>query len=165
MNKNLGWKLGLIIGTLVVFLAGIFGLPKSFSGQGLKQAVQDRIHLGLDLKGGTHLILQVQVNDAINADTDRTVERLKDSLKAANVAYGDISKPDPQNHPEVIDIKGVPATATADLRRTVTDKIGSDYELNSGAQDVWTVSMKPSTALDIKKKAVQQAIETIRNRI
>ena len=43
MNKNLGWKLGLIIGTLVVFLAGIFGLPKSFSGEGLKQAVQDRI--------------------------------------------------------------------------------------------------------------------------
>ncbi len=59
-------------------------------------AVQKRIHLGLDLKGGTHLILQVQVNDAINADTDRAVERLKDALKSANVAFGEISKPDPQ---------------------------------------------------------------------
>jgi preprotein translocase subunit SecD len=164
-NKNLLAKTILIVAVLIVFLFGIIGLPTSFSGQGLKDSLTKRIHLGLDLKGGTHLILQVQVNDAINADTDRTVERLKDSLKSANVAFGDISKPDPQNRPEVIDIKGVPPTATADLRRTVTEKIGSDYELNSGAQDMWTVTMKPSTALDIKKKAVQQAIETIRNRI
>ena len=164
-NKNLLAKTVLIVAVLIVFLFGIIGLPTSFSGQGLKDSITKRIHLGLDLKGGTHLILQVQVNDAINADTDRTVERLKDSLKSANVAFGDISKPDPQGHPEVIDIKGVPPTATADLRRVVTDKIGSDYELNSGAQDTWTVTMKPSTALDIRKKAVQQAIETIRNRI
>ena len=43
----------------------------------------DRIHLGLDLKGGTHLILQVQVNDAVNADADRAIERLKDELRNA----------------------------------------------------------------------------------
>ena len=164
-NKNLLAKTILIVAVLVVFLFGIIGLPSSFTAQGLKDSLQKRIHLGLDLKGGTHLILQVQVNDAINADTDRTVERLKDSLKAANVAYGDVTKPDPQNHPEVIDIKGVPATASTDLRRVVTDKIGSDYDLSSGAQDTWTVTMKPSAALDIRKKAVQQAIETIRNRI
>ncbi len=48
--------------------------------------MQERIHLGLDLKGGTHLILQVQVNDAINADSDRAVERLKDDLKAKNIS-------------------------------------------------------------------------------
>ncbi len=74
------------------------------------------------MKGGTHLILQVQVNDAINADTDRAVEQLKDSLKSANVAFGEISKPNPQQNPEVIDIKGVPPEASGDLRRVVTDK-------------------------------------------
>ena len=41
MNKNLGYKLILIIGTLLVFMFGIFGVPKSFSGQGLL-AVDDR---------------------------------------------------------------------------------------------------------------------------
>ena len=164
-NKNLLAKTVLIIGVLIVFLFGIFGLPSSFSGQGLKDALQKRIHLGLDLKGGTHLILQVQVNDAINADTDRTIERLKDSLKSANVAFGEISKPDPQNHPETILIKGVPPTAAADLRRVVTDKIGNEYDLASGAQDTWTVTLKPTIATDTKNKAVQQAIETIRNRI
>ena len=106
----------------------------------------------------------MQVNDAVNADTDRTVERLKDALKTANIAFGEISKPDPQNHPELIQIKGVPPESSADLRRIVNDKL-PEYDLTSGAQNAWTLTMKTSVANDTKKKAVQQAIETIRNRI
>src|SRR5262249_34174199 len=146
-NKNLLAKTILIIAVLIVFLFGIVGIPSSFSGQGLQQALQKRIHLGLDLKGGTHLILQVKVNDAVNADTDRTIERLKDDLKTAKVAYGEITKPDPQQHPDVITIKGVPPESSADLRRLVTEKLG-DYELTSGAQNVYTLTLKPSVASD-----------------
>ncbi len=164
MNKNLLTKTILIIAVLIVFLFGIFGMPSSLSGRGLLAALQSRIHLGLDLKGGTHLILQVQVNDAINADTDRVVERLKESLKKANVAFGEISKPDPQNHPELIQIKGVPPEQASDLRRIVGEN-APDYELASGAENSWTLTMKTAVANDTKKKAVQQAIETIRNRI
>ncbi len=163
-NKNLLAKTILIIAVLIVFLFGIIGIPSSFTAAGLKDSLQKRIHLGLDLKGGTHLILQVQVNDAINADTDRTVERLKESLKTANVAFGEISKPDPTGHPELIDIKGVPPEAAGDLRRVVTDKL-PEYDLTSSAQNGWALTMKPSVANDTRKKAVQQAIETIRNRI
>jgi len=164
MNKNLLAKTVLIIAVLMVFLFGIFGVPGSFSGRGLLAALQSRIHLGLDLKGGTHLILQVQVNDAINADTDRAIERLKDALKTANIAYAEISKPDPQNHPELIQIKGVPPESSSELRRIVSEKL-PDFDLTSGAENSWTVAMKPSVANDTRKKAVQQAIETIRNRI
>ncbi len=71
MNKNLLAKTILIIAVLIVFLFGIFGIPQRFTPPGLLASLQQRIHLGLDLKGGTHLILQVQVNDAVNADTDR----------------------------------------------------------------------------------------------
>jgi len=165
MMKNKSLLATLVIAAVVIVsVLGIFGIPSSFSGSGLAQAIQSRIHLGLDLKGGTHLILQVQVNDAINANTDRDIERLKDDLKKANIAYGEISKPDPQNHPELIAIKGVPPEVTGDLRRLITDKYG-DYDLTSGAQNGWTLTMKPSVANDTKKKAVQQAIETIRGRI
>src|SRR5271169_3994226 len=164
MNKNLLAKTVLIIAVLVAFLFGIFGIPGSLSGKGLLSALQSRIHLGLDLKGGTHLILQVQVNDAINADSDRAVERLKEALKSANVAYGEISKPDPQNHPELIQIKGVPPESSSELRRIVSEKL-PDYDLTSGAENSWALAMKPSVANDTRKKAVQQAIETIRNRI
>ena len=101
MKKNLLLKAVLIVAVLIVFLFGIIGLPSSLSGQGLLASLKQRIHLGLDLKGGTHLILQVQVNDAINADTDRAVERLKDSLKSSNVAFGEIRKPDPQGSPKL----------------------------------------------------------------
>jgi preprotein translocase subunit SecD len=163
-NKNLLAKTVLIIAVLIVFLFGIIGIPSSFTAAGLKESLQKRIHLGLDLKGGTHLILQVQVNDAINADTDRVIEQLKDSLKSGNVAFGEISKPDPQQHPEVIDIKGVPPEASGDLRRIVTDKF-PEYDLTSSAQNGWALTMKQSVATDTRKKAVQQAIETIRNRI
>src|SRR5664279_3944148 len=107
MNKNLLAKTILIIAVLIVFLFGIFGIPKSFTPQGLLESLRSRIHLGLDLKGGTHLILQVQVNDAVNADTDRTVERLRDDFKTKNVVYAELVKPNPQQNPDVISIKGV----------------------------------------------------------
>jgi preprotein translocase subunit SecD len=164
MNKNLLAKTILIIAVLIVFLFGIVGIPSSFTAKGLLASLQQRIHLGLDLKGGTHLILQVQVNDAINADTDRTVEQLKDDLKKANIAFGEISKPDPQQHSEVIAIKGVPPESSSELRHVISDKF-PEYDLTSGAQNAWTVAMKSSVASETRKKAVQQAIETIRNRI
>src|SRR5690242_2848549 len=164
MNKNLLWKTALIIAILLVFLFGIFGIPKSFTGQGLLAAIQDRIHLGLDLRGGTHLILQVQVNDAVNADSDHAIERLKEDLKNAKLNYAEISKPDPVNHPEQIVIKGVPPEASSDLRRIITDRL-PEYDLTSGAENTWTLSMKPGQLTELKNRAVTQAIETIRNRI
>src|SRR5689334_9750305 len=112
MQKNLLIKLAIIVGVLLVFLYGIFRIPASFSGEGLKQAVLNNIHLGLDLKGGTHLILQVQVNDAVNADSDRVIEILKDEFSKAHVTYTNMSKPDP-NRPEQVVIKGVPLDSIA----------------------------------------------------
>ena len=49
MNKNLTWKLVVIVAILLVFLFGIFGVPKEWSGKGLVASITDRIHLGLDL--------------------------------------------------------------------------------------------------------------------
>jgi preprotein translocase subunit SecD len=164
MNKTFGWKLALILGTLLFFLFGIFGLPSNWSGQGLLQAMQQRIHLGLDLKGGTHLILQVQVNDAVNVDSDNAIERLKQELRARKINYTEITKPDPANNPDKVVMKGVPPEASADLRSIVTDRL-PEYNLNSGAENTWTLSMKPQNLAALKNQAVTQAIETIRNRI
>jgi len=164
MNKNLGWKLGLIAATLIVFLIGIFGIPKELSGKRLLASLQERIHLGLDLKGGTHLILQVQVNDAVNVESDNAVERLKADLRTRKINYTEISKPDPVNNPDKIVIKGVPPEASADLRSIVSDRL-PEYQLTSGAENTWTLAMKPQALTELKNRAVSQAIETIRNRI
>jgi len=163
MNKNLGWRVIVIFAVLVFFLFGITGIPDSWSGRGLLTAMENRIHRGLDLTGGTHLILQVQVNDAVNVDSDNAVERLKADLRSHKINYTEISKPDPAN-PDKIVIKGVPPEQSADLRSIVSDRL-PEYNLASGAENTWTVSMKAQSLAELKQRAVSQAIETIRNRI
>ena len=97
MQKNLLIKTGIIIAILLIFIYGMLGIPKSFSGQGMKDAMLERIHLGLDLKGGTHLILQVMVNDAVGAQSDHAIELLHDELQKAKIPFADIAKADNQN--------------------------------------------------------------------
>src|SRR6202050_1388364 len=164
MNKNLLWQLALIVAVLLVFLFGIFGIPQNFSGQGLLTAMTNRIHLGLDLRGGTHLILQVQVNDAVNIDSDNAIEILKEQLNKRKITFADISKPDPQNNPDRVVLKGVPPDARKDLLDILNERL-QEYSLGSGAENTYTLTMKPKMLTDLKYKAVTQAIETIRNRI
>jgi preprotein translocase subunit SecD len=164
MNKNLTWKWILIVAVLAVFLLGVFGNPANWSSKGLVASIKEQIHLGLDLRGGTHLILQVQVNDAVNVDSDNAIARLKQDLRTHKISYADIVKPDPVNHSETIVVKGVPPEQSSDFKTLITDRL-PDYEPASAPENSWTVSMKPSILADLKNRAVQQAIETIRNRI
>jgi preprotein translocase subunit SecD len=164
MNKNFRWKFVLIVGTLLFFLFGIFGKPSSFSRQGLLDGLTDHIHLGLDLKGGTHLILQVQVNDAVNVVAQNAVEVLKEQMRTRKIDYSDASQPDPQNNPDRIVLKGVQPSARGDLLDIVHERL-PDYDITGGAQNTWTLAMKPASLNELKDKAVTQAIDTIRNRI
>jgi preprotein translocase subunit SecD len=170
MNKNLGWKLGIIVVALVFFVYGVFGVPSGFSGGALADALlkpsflRNGIHLGLDLKGGTHLILQVQVNDAVNFETDNASATLKAAMRSAKINYGDITKPDPTNHPEQIVIKGVPPESVSQLQELAQSKL-PDYDLTAGANNSWTMTLKASALSQLKDGAVDQAIETIRSRI
>ncbi len=170
MKKNLKFKVLLIIGTLLIFVWGIFlGTDPATSVQAIKQGgllagIQQNIKLGLDLKGGTHLILQVQVNDAVKADSQQVIERLKDYLRTSNITYGDITMPDPVNHPELIKITGASPNSAGDLRNIVTDRL-PEYDETSLPNGDFTVQMKPAQLSAMKQNAVTQAIETIRNRI
>ncbi|HEY3971485.1 MAG TPA: protein translocase subunit SecD [Candidatus Sulfotelmatobacter sp.] len=164
MNKNLLYKLAFIVGTMLFFLFGIFGIPKSLSGQGLLTALTDHIHLGLDLKGGTHLILQVQVNEAVNVVAQNAIETLKDQMRKQKIDYTDITQPDPQNNPDHIVIKGVQPQSRTDLMNIVRDRL-PEYDITGGADNIWNLAMRPSNLVDLKNKAVSQAIDTIRNRI
>jgi preprotein translocase subunit SecD len=169
MSKN-AIKAIMIVAVLLIFLYGIFlGNDPARSWEAIKQrglmaGLQQNIHLGLDLKGGTHLILQVMVNDAINADSDRALERLKADMKAANLAYAEITKPDPQGAPDRIVLKGVPPESSSELRRIVQERL-PEYNLVSGPENSWVMNMRPAALTELQNRSVQQAIETIRNRI
>jgi preprotein translocase subunit SecD len=170
MNKTFLWKTLFIVAVTLLFVFLIFfgNEPgKSYDAMkqgGWKAGLQQNIHLGLDLKGGTHLILQVQVNDAVSAESDRAMERLRDNLRTHNVPYAELSKPDPVNAPDRLVLKGVPPENGGDLRSIVNDQLAT-YDLASGPENSWVLSMKPNELTAIRNNAVSQAIETIRNRI
>src|SRR5215831_7948017 len=164
MNKTLLWKVGLIVGVLLIFLFGMFGWPESFSGPGLVHAMGKKIHLGLDLRGGTHLILQVKVNDAVNVDAQNAIAVLKEEMRKRKIDYSDIIQTDPQNNPDHLVIKGVQPGSRSDLLSIVQDRL-LEYNITGGSENSYNLSMKPSNLTDLKNKAVSQAIETIRNRV
>ena len=170
MKKNLKNKVALIIAVLVVFLYGIFGVPGGLSGKDLATALTKRIHLGLDLRGGAHLILQVQVKEAVNAETDNTAARVQQDLKAANLSFSQVFKPDPLKHdetgkPELIEIDGVSPNNSSAVSSLLDQKYSNEYDVNSNGTGSFTLTMKPQVERDLEAKTLQQAIETIRDRV
>ncbi len=153
---------------LVAAVIGIIGLPKSKAD--IEKNLADNIKLGLDLKGGSHLVLEVQVQDAAKAEADRVMESLKEDLRKANIEYTALSRNDPQSVAEADSIQvlmqGVPPTKTGDLRALIADKYptwlisavpgsASDYKLN----------MTPSELVRLKRDTVEQSLQTLENRI
>jgi preprotein translocase subunit SecD len=166
MNKNLNKKIALIIAILVVFIYGIFGIPSGVTGKALTDALTKRIHLGLDLRGGAHLILQVAVTEAVSEETDDAVGRVQQDLKAANLTFTQVYKPDPVKRPDFIQIEGTATASSSTVRSTLDNKFSNDYDLaGGGADNTWTLTMKPSIEAALEEKTVQQAIETIRDRV
>jgi preprotein translocase subunit SecD len=165
MKKNLKNKIALIIAVLLICLYGIFGIPSGISGKSLLSAISSRIHMGLDLQGGAHLILQVQVSDAINDETDNTAQEIQQDLKKANLGFSQVVKPDP-NKPDVIRIDGT-AAAQSDAVDTLLGgaKYANEYDVSGGNGNPWTLTMKPTYETDLDKRTVDEAIETIRDRV
>lgn len=163
MQKNLLVKTVVIIVVLLVFLYGIFGIPSGASGKALKEAVLKNIRLGLDLKGGSYFILEVMVNEAVGAQTDSVIESLKNELQKEHITFADISKPDPA-HPEKIVIQGTSPDAASQLNTIVSERY-QEFTLTGGANNSWTMTMKPAAMNDLKTRTVDQSIEAIRNRV
>jgi preprotein translocase subunit SecD len=162
MQKNLLVKTLIIIGILVVFVYGIFGIPKSLTADGLKESLLHRINLGLDLKGGIHLILQVHADDAVNGETDHALELLKEQLQKVNVPYADISKL--PNRPDQVVIKGLSPDANSALRKIVTEQLPT-YDVSLGPENSYVVTLRTTAVTEVKNRAVEQSIEAIRRRV
>lgn len=160
METKLRGRVILIAAAILASILGIIGFPKNI--QELKDSVHKRIQLGLDLRGGTHLILQVQVDDAVNITTEQAAERLKDECKTKNIPYADIQKTDSTH----ISIKGIPDEKSADLQTLVSEQF-SDFDLARvpGETTSRLLAMKTSAAATIRNQAMQQAMETIRRRV
>jgi preprotein translocase subunit SecD len=164
MGKNLRGKAVAIIAILVVFVYGIFGIPHGVTPAALKEALVQRINLGLDLKGGTHLILQVHVEDAIVDQTDRDAERIQEDMAKAGVTGALAHKLDAA-HPEAITVTGVPANKTSDVRSLLEGTDYVNYDVTSNSDGSLKLTMKPGAVRTIEQSTLDHSIETIRSRL
>src|SRR5947199_923028 len=124
MKKNIKARSIVIIVTLLICAYGIIGVPKNKTE--LVQNFQNNIRLGLDLKGCSYLVLEIQVQDAVKADADQTMERLKEDLRKQNITYVSMDDTEPKSvadaaNVEVV-VKGIPATQSGAFRQIVNDR-------------------------------------------
>ncbi len=164
MKKNLKNKVALIVAVLLVCLYGIFGIPSGLSGRALLEGMSGRIHLGLDLRGGAHLILQVKVDEAVSAETDNAVAQIQQDLKAASLTYSQVYKPDPTK-PTLIRVEGTQVASSNAVRTLLDTKYSSEYDLDSGSDNAWSLNMKPTVLKSLQEKTVQQAIVALGDRV
>src|SRR5271170_3461389 len=112
MRKNLSTKIIVIIAAIAICVFGIFWKPDTGRPTSLKAAFTPNINLGLDLRGGTHLVLQVHVEEAVSATTDSDAARIQTQLQQSGITVGSVVR-DPL-HPQAIQIQGAPADRVGD---------------------------------------------------
>jgi preprotein translocase subunit SecD len=166
MQKNLKTKTAIIAVTLLLCIYGIFGIPKSLTD--VKSNLEKNIRLGLDLRGGSHLVLQVQVQDAVRAEALQTIERIKEELKKANIDFAAIESNEPTSVETAdtiqITVKGVPAQKTSAFRTIISDRFGS-WLLTAINSSDYRLTMRPTEMVQLKRDTVERSIQTIGNRI
>src|SRR5882762_8319857 len=121
MTSNLKFRIITIVAVILICIYGIIGLPKS--KEEVAENWKKNIRLGLDLKGGSQLVLQVQLQDAFKAEADSVIDHLKEELKKAGIEYADMTRSDPQTIKEgdaiQINILGVPSVKAGNFRQIV----------------------------------------------
>lgn len=165
MKRTLVWKSVFIVVVVAICLLAITGIPSGLGWQAWKASMLSRVHLGLDLQGGTHLILQVHVEDAVRAETSQAAQRLQTDLAGKGIAVTSVMVPDPKNQPQTIVAQGVNAARTGDFRSLAVSDLGSNYDVRDLGNGNFQMQLTPSAVSQIEQHALTQSIETISNRV
>jgi preprotein translocase subunit SecD len=165
MNPNLKWKALFILAVIMACFVGLFGFPTfpPTSLAQLKENFAHQIKLGLDLQGGTHLILQVQVQEAVAQETDQTVDRLTNQLRTKNIRYDEIRRVDDTH----ILIRNLDSAQLSQFRDIVNAQYNNVWDLTpaAGEPSSYTLSLRPSAIAAIQEQTMTQSLETIERRI
>ena len=164
MNPNLKWKVIFIVLVVVGCIYGLIGLPVfPTSLAQLKDNFSHQIKLGLDLQGGTHLILQVQTQEAIAQETDQTVDRLTTQLRAKNIRYDEIRRTDDTH----ILVRNIAPDQSSDFRDLISQQLQNVWDLSpaAGEQNSYTLTLRANAVAQLRESTMTQSIETIERRI
>lgn len=166
MNRNLRYKFIFIVVVILVCIYGIIGLPTS--KEQLAANWHKNIHLGLDLRGGTYLVVQVQQQDAFNAVAGLAADRLKEAARKAGIQFADIDADDAKTLQDAknvsIQVKGVPATQAGTLRSILSEQFPQWLVATLNSTD-YKLTLRPTDALSIWQQTLAQSKNTIDKKI
>ena len=166
MKGNLKYRVIFIVAVLLVCVYGIIGIPKS--GEDLVANWKKNIRLGLDLRGGSHLVLQVQLQDAFKGEADNTIDRLKEDLRKGAIDYTALDRNDPQALADAdkiqINIKGIPEVKSSAFRSLISERYTQWMLTPVNATD-YRMNISTTEALAIKRDTVRRSMDVIENRI
>jgi len=146
MQKELRWKVLLIV--VITALFAWFIYPP-----------ETQIRRGLDLEGGIHLVLRVQVSDAVRAEVSDAAQRMKDRLRDEEIRFRRVVPIEGEN---AFQILGIPDNRIEDVRE-IADGWFTQYQSTQG--DPWVFTLRAAAVHEFEKLAMQQSKETIENRI
>jgi len=164
MNPNLKWKALFIFAVIlfcIYFLIGYPVFPTSLAQ--VKDNFSKQIKLGLDLQGGTHLILQVQVQEAIAQETDTTVDRLTTLLRSKNIHYDEVRRVDDTH----ILVRNIDSSQLSQLRDIYSAQFATEWDMSAAAGELnsYTWTLRQSAIARIQESTMTQSLETIERRI
>jgi preprotein translocase subunit SecD len=148
MRKNLRWR---VVAILAVIILAIWALYPP----------QDKVRLGLDLRGGVHLVLGVQTDDALRVETETTVERLREELNRADIPVASLT----QVSPTSFRVTGVPPAQDAEFRRLADDQAQVNFNRESLPGGEYVFAMRPNVVVHLRDQTVSQALQTIERRV
>ncbi len=152
------WKLWLI--AVVLVISAMASLPNVMTPPSWWPKVFSKpLNLGLDLKGGVHLVLDVDVDKAVERSVEEDVDGVRQALRKARIRY---RKLEAKGQSILVVVK---RPEEADDARTLLEKEFPSYTLADKGQGRFELKLKPKEARDIRKFAVDQAIEVVRTRI
>jgi preprotein translocase subunit SecD len=172
MNRNLRTRSIVIAVVTLTCLIVMFGpwhrtgktAGDFFKPSKLKENLSENIKLGLDLRGGTHLVMQVQADDAIKALTDGNVLKTESELKKLNIPFTAVKSP----ANGVVVVETPDASKHSEIREKITPYFGGDSEWSvttSTSPATVTFSLNSSAANRIRREATDQAKTIIEQRI
>jgi protein-export membrane protein SecD/preprotein translocase SecF subunit len=144
--KRMGWKIGLILAVIILSIWAAMPL-------------KEKIKLGLDLKGGLHLVLNVEVDEAIRLRTDRTVAQLKRLFNKARIEFEKIKRVGI----DAVEIKGFPENSRAIIQDILKEHF-PEWDVKDSAFHL-RLSLPVNIQKVMKDRCIQQSIETIRERV
>jgi preprotein translocase subunit SecD len=157
MNKRIRTRLLIILAVAILAILRVSGLPPTLA------KIKENVHLGLDLRGGTQLVLQVVTDDAIRGETDQAIENLRQQLNKENIAVRQLAR----TQVNTLQAVGVDPNKDGDFRRILNERL-PEWDLISTSGEVpntYTLRLKPNEEQNGRAQSVDQAINTIRNRI